>query len=58
MFGFWGVFSRLGTLLGIQFGVVSDMAGGQQALLLLVVFFVVGGLMLAPLKLEPSPEAE
>ena len=58
MFGFWGVFSRLGTLLGIQFGVVSDMAGRQQALLLLVVFFVVGGLMLAPLKLEPSPEAE
>jgi UMF1 family MFS transporter len=58
MFGFWGVFSRLGTLLGIQFGVVSDMAGRQQALLLLVVFFVIGGLMLAPLKLEPSPESE
>jgi len=58
MFGFWGVFSRLGTLLGIQFGVVSDLAGRQQALLLLVVFFVVGGLMLLPLKLEPSPESE
>lgn len=58
MFGFWGVFSRLGTLLGIQFGVVSDMAGRQNALLLLVAFFVLGGLMLAPLKLEPSSEAE
>lgn len=58
MFGFWGVFSRLGTLLGIQFGVVSDMAGRQNALLLLVAFFVLGGLMLAPLKLEPSSEPE
>lgn len=52
MFGFWGFFSRLGTLLGILFGFLSDLAGRQSALLLLVAFFAIGGFMLLPLKID------
>ena len=52
MFGFWGFFSRLGTMLGVLFGFLSDAAGRQNALLLVVAFFAAGGLMLAPLKID------
>jgi len=52
MFGFWGFFSRLGTMLGVLFGFLSDAAGRQNALLLVVDFFAAGGLMLAPLKID------
>lgn len=52
MFGFWGFFSRLGTMLGVLFGFLSDAAGRQNALLLVVAFFAVGGLMLLPLKID------
>jgi UMF1 family MFS transporter len=52
MFGFWGFFSRLGTMLGVLFGFLSDAAGRQNALLLVVAFFAAGGLMLLPLKLD------
>lgn len=54
MFGFWGFFSRLGTILGVLFGLLSDAAGRQNALLLVVAFFAVGALMLLPLKIDES----
>jgi UMF1 family MFS transporter len=52
MFGFWGFFSRLGTLLGVFFGFVSDATSRQTALLLVVAFFMIGALMLAPLRID------
>lgn len=52
MFGFWGFFSRLGTLLGVGFGFLSDATSRQTALLLVVAFFVVGAFMLAPLNID------
>lgn len=52
MFGFWGFFSRLGTMLGVMFGFLSDAAGRQNALLLVVAFFAIGGLMLLPLNID------
>jgi UMF1 family MFS transporter len=57
IFGFWGFFSRLGSLLGALFGILSDAAGRQNALLLIVAFFVVGGLMLSPLKIDEETQA-
>jgi UMF1 family MFS transporter len=54
MFGFWGFFSRLGTLLGVCFGFLSDAVGRQEALLLLVAFFAIGGFMLLPLKIDEA----
>lgn len=52
MFGFWGFFSRLGTMLGVLFGFLADATSRQSALLLVVAFFVVGALMLAPLNID------
>jgi len=54
MWGFWGFFSRLGTLLGVMFGFLSDAVGRQEALLLLVAFFAIGGIMLLPLKIDEA----
>jgi UMF1 family MFS transporter len=56
MFGFWGFFSRLGTLLGVMFGVLSDATSRQSALLLVVAFFTVGALLLLPLKIDEEAE--
>lgn len=56
MFGFWGFFSRLGTILGVMFGFLSDTAGRQNALLLVVAFFAVGALMLAPLNIDEESQ--
>jgi len=48
MFGFWGTFSRLGTILGMSFGFVADGFGSPRAaVLLVVVFFVVGLILLS-----------
>ncbi len=47
MFGFWSMFSRGGTLLGMSFGFVADGIGSRRtAVLLIVAFFVVGAVML------------
>lgn len=47
MFGFWSMFSRGGTLLGMSFGFLADGIGSRRtAVLLIVAFFVVGALML------------
>jgi len=47
MFGFWSMFSRGGTILGMSFGVLADGIGSRRtAVLLIVGFFVAGALML------------
>jgi UMF1 family MFS transporter len=47
MFGFWSMFSRGGTLLGMSFGFLADGIGSRRtAVLLIVAFFVVGAVML------------
>lgn len=55
MFGFWGTFSRLATLMGLAFGPIADFLGSLQlACLLLVVFFVIGAVLLARLDLDSA----
>ncbi len=56
MFGFWGTFARLATLLGMTFGPVADAMGLQLACLLLVVFFAIGAFLLARLDLDAAIE--
>ncbi len=59
MFGFWGTFARLGSILGMSFGVVSDLLSRRTALLVVVVFFAVGAALLArvpiPRTIERAP---
>jgi UMF1 family MFS transporter len=57
MFGFWGTFARLGSILGMSFGVVSDVLDRRTALLVVVAFFVVGAGLLArvPIPHRPQP---
>ncbi len=53
MFGFWGTFSRLGTILGMSFGFVADGFGSPRTAVLLVVgFFVVGAVLLARVDID------
>jgi UMF1 family MFS transporter len=53
MFGFWGTFARLATLLGLAFGPLADFLGSLQlACLLLVVFFAIGAFLLSRLDLD------
>lgn len=53
MFGFWGTFSRLGTILGLSFGPVSDLFGSARAGVLLVLgFFVAGALLLSRVDVD------
>jgi UMF1 family MFS transporter len=48
MFGFWGMFSRLGTILGTSFGFVSDGFNSRRAAVLVVVgFFILGAILLS-----------
>jgi UMF1 family MFS transporter len=58
MFGFWGTFARLGTILGMSFGVVSDALSSRQLALLLVAgFFAVGALMLSRIPIDEAARA-
>ena len=53
MFGFWGTFSRLGTILGMSFGFVADgFHSPRTAVLLVLVFFVLGLLLLARVDID------
>ena len=53
MFGFWGMFSRLGTILGTSFGFVSDGFHSRRAAVLVVVaFFVLGAILLSRVDIE------
>ena len=47
MFGFWGTFSRLGTVLAMSFGFVADGFGARMAVLLVILFFGAGLLLLS-----------
>ena len=52
MFGFWGFFLKLATILGMSFGFVSDALDSRRmALLLIIGFFIVGGFMLMRIPL-------
>jgi UMF1 family MFS transporter len=53
IFGFWGMFSRLGTILGMSFGVAADLLHSRRTALLLVAsFFVAGAVLLRPIPLD------
>lgn len=53
MFGFWGMFSRLGTILGTSFGFVSDGFGSRRTAVLVVVgFFVLGAVLLSRVDID------
>lgn len=53
MFGFWAMFSRLGSIMGVGFGYVADAFGSRRAgILLVVVFFVVGALLLSRVDID------
>jgi UMF1 family MFS transporter len=52
MFGYWGFFMKLATILGMLFGVTSDALGSRRmALLLVLAFFILGIFLLARVKL-------
>lgn len=57
LFGFWGMFARLATILGMSYGFVSDFLGSRQtALFLLIFFFVLGAALLLRIPRRVSPE--
>jgi MFS transporter, UMF1 family len=58
IFGFWGMFSRLGTVLGMSFGVAADMLHSRRTALLLVAsFFVAGAALLWPIQIDRPERA-
>lgn len=58
MFGFWSLFMRLASILGMSYGVVSDVFGSRRdALLLVVAFFAVGAVLLAPVRIDEGRRA-
>ncbi|MEZ4456670.1 MAG: MFS transporter [Gemmatimonadales bacterium] len=53
MFGFWGMFSRLGSILGVGFGYVADAFGSRRAgILLVLVFFITGAILLSRVDID------
>jgi UMF1 family MFS transporter len=53
MFGFWGMFSRLGSILGaLGFGIVSDLFSRQTGVLVILVFFVAGAALLSRVDVD------
>lgn len=52
MFGFWGMFARLATILGTSFGFVSDGLSRRAAVLVVVGFFVLGAILLSRVDIE------
>jgi len=52
MFGFWGMFARLATILGTSFGFVSDSLSRRAAVLVVVGFFVLGAILLSRVDIE------
>jgi len=58
MFGFWGLFGRAATLLGVSFGFLSDALDSRRfALLLVLGFFAVGALLLARVPVDEGIRA-
>lgn len=57
IFGCWGAFIRISSVLSAAFGFLSDaLASRRLALLLVVVFFAVGGIMFARVPLPHGKE--
>lgn len=55
MFGFWGFFSRISTILAMSYGFISDALDSRRMALLLVLgFFVIGGILLLRTPLNRS----
>ena len=52
MFGFWGIFARLATILGTSFGFVSDSLSRRAAVLVVVGFFALGAILLSRVDIE------
>lgn len=53
LFGFWGFFVRLSTIIGsISFALVSDLLGRQTALLVIFAFFFLGAVALSRLNID------
>jgi len=52
MFGFWGMFARLATILGTSFGFVSDGLSRRAAVLVVVGFFGLGAILLSRVDIE------
>lgn len=53
MFGFWSMFSRTGSILGMSFGYLADGLGSRRtAILLIVGFFVAGALLLMRVDID------
>jgi len=58
MFGFWGMFSRFGSILGVGFGFVADAFGSRRAgILLVLVFFIAGALLLSRVDIDQGVRA-
>lgn len=57
VFGFWGTFGRLGTILGVCYGFAADYFDRRHALLLVAGFFLVGGFLLSKVPIPKSNEA-
>ena len=53
LFGFWGLFVRLSTIIGsMSFAIVSDTMGRQTALLVILGFFFLGAVALSRLNID------
>ena len=53
LFGFWGTFARLGTILGMSFGFVADgFHSPRTAVLLVLGFFGLGFLLLSRIDID------
>lgn len=52
LFGLWGTAARLAIILGMSFGLVSDLTSRQDALLIIMAYFVIGALLLIRVPLN------
>lgn len=58
IFGYWGFFLKVATILGMSFGVFSDALDSRRlALLVVICFFVLGLILVHRLQLERQEEA-
>lgn len=53
IFGFWGMFMRIATILGMSYGFIADQMGDRRlSLFLLIGFFGIGGILLQRVKFQ------
>ncbi len=58
VFGYWGMFTRIGSILGASFGLVSDALSRHIALLLVFLFFITGAILLYFIPINRSCEGD